>query len=98
MNQLEPKKISPDGSKMKIEWNDGSVQFISYLDLREKCPCAVCVDEMTGRQVLIRTDLSPDVKPLGVEGIGNYAISVRWSDGHSTGIYHFDRLRAFGNS
>ena len=26
--------------------------------------------------------------------VGRYAVRIRWSDGHSTGIYPFDRLRA----
>jgi DUF971 family protein len=25
--------------------------------------------------------------------VGNYAIGIRWSDGHETGIYSFERLR-----
>ena len=29
-----------------------------------------------------------------VHRIGNYALSFEWSDGHSTGIYAFDSLRA----
>jgi len=28
--------------------------------------------------------------------VGNYAITINWNDGHSTGIYSFERLRAFG--
>jgi len=33
------------------------------------------------------------VKPLGLQLVGNYAITIQWSDGHSTGIYAFDKLR-----
>jgi DUF971 family protein len=28
-----------------------------------------------------------------VSPVGNYAISIAWSDAHSTGIYRFDFLR-----
>jgi DUF971 family protein len=33
------------------------------------------------------------VVALEIQPVGNYAISIRWSDGHSTGIYRFDYLR-----
>jgi len=31
-----------------------------------------------------------------ISSIGNYAITISWNDGHSTGIYAFELLRAFG--
>jgi DUF971 family protein len=30
---------------------------------------------------------------VGVNIVGRYAVQIDWSDGHSTGMYHFDRLR-----
>jgi ATP-binding protein involved in chromosome partitioning len=36
------------------------------------------------------------VIPRTITSVGNYAIQVNWSDGHSTGIYSFESLRAFG--
>ena len=29
-----------------------------------------------------------------IRGVGNYAIELRWHDGHSTGIYTYDYLRS----
>ena len=34
-----------------------------------------------------------DLTQSGVELVGNYAISIRFSDGHQTGIYPFRMLR-----
>jgi DUF971 family protein len=34
-----------------------------------------------------------DVKILDAAGVGGYAVQFRFSDGHETGIYSFDRLR-----
>ena len=35
----------------------------------------------------------PNVKILKVSSVGNYAIRILFSDGHSTGIYSWDYLR-----
>jgi DUF971 family protein len=32
------------------------------------------------------------VRPVSVELVGAYGIRIHWSDGHSTGIYTFERL------
>ena len=34
-----------------------------------------------------------DVHPLKITLVGRYAMTIRWSDGHHTGIYAFDFLR-----
>ena len=33
------------------------------------------------------------VRAKRIELVGQYAISIEWSDGHSTGIYNFRDLR-----
>ena len=33
------------------------------------------------------------MEPESIAPVGNYAISIVWSDRHSTGIYRFDFLR-----
>jgi DUF971 family protein len=33
------------------------------------------------------------VTAQGIELVGQYAMAVRWSDGHTTGIYNFRDLR-----
>ena len=60
--------------------------------LRLQCPCAHCVDEMTGRRVLQESSIPQDVHPVAVVPVGRYAIQLRWSDGHSTGIYTWEKL------
>jgi DUF971 family protein len=32
-----------------------------------------------------------------IEQVGNYALGLTWSDGHSTGIYSFRYLRSLGD-
>ena len=79
---------------VKIVWQDGHVSVYPARALRLACPCAGCVDEMTGAIRVIATSVPQDVHPLKIDVVGRYAISITWSDGHTTGIYSFERLRA----
>lgn len=88
-----PRRIEPHSpTEILVEWSDSQLYSLPYLELRYQCPCASCVDELTGRRVLKKEDVRPDVRPVKVEQVGRYAIRVAWSDGHSTGMYPFDRL------
>ncbi|MBI5868323.1 MAG: DUF971 domain-containing protein, partial [candidate division Zixibacteria bacterium] len=60
--------------------------------LRHSCPCAGCVEEMTGRVMVTDSDVPEDVHPLSIHAVGRYAIQIDWSDGHNTGIYTWERL------
>ena len=42
------------------------------------------------------TQIPENIAPVEVSPVGNYALSIIWSDGHSTGIYSWQTLRAIG--
>jgi ATP-binding protein involved in chromosome partitioning len=79
--------------ELGIVWDDEHESYFPGHDLRCSCGCAKCVDETTGRKVLEDDRVPKDVHVTEVHPVGNYGISVRWSDGHETGIYTFARLR-----
>jgi DUF971 family protein len=85
-------KIAPSDAQILMQFDTGEEFKVSPIDLRFECPCATCVDEITGKRTLKRESLSLSVKPLKIEPVGRYGIVVKWSDGHNTGMYHFDRL------
>ncbi len=91
-----PLEIGPteDGSALRILWKDEHESVWLPRDLRMACPCAGCVDEFTGKKIISEAGVQEGVYPLTIEYVGNYAIQFSWSDGHSTGIYSFDLLRA----
>ena len=75
-----------------ITWKDGKQTLFPARFLRLACPCAACVEEMTGRKILDESTVPEDVHPLSIVPVGRYAIQIQWSDGHNTGIYTWDRL------
>ena len=54
----------------------------------------MCIEETSGRALLEPATVPPQVQAKQIELIGQYAILIQWSDGHSTGIYNFRELRA----
>lgn len=93
-----PREIGPtaDGSALRIVWEDGAETVHPPHALRAACPCAQCVDEMTGRRILRPEDVDPGVYPLAIHYVGRYALQFVWSDGHDTGFYPFEYLRRLG--
>ena len=77
---------------VKIRWHDGTEVVYPARFLRLECPCAMCVDELTGVKRLQDSSIPEDVHPAGIDPIGRYAIQIFWSDGHNTGIYTWERL------
>ena len=78
---------------VKIRWDDGRESVHAARALRLACPCAACVDEMTGHVRLIASSIAETVHPVKITVVGRYAIAIHWSDGHNTGIYSFELLR-----
>ncbi len=78
---------------LTIEWRDGVVGHYPYVFLRDACPCATCVDELTGEKVLDPKSIPADIRIHKADYVGNYALRIQWSDGHDTGLYAFSYLR-----
>jgi len=85
-----------DTRTMSILWQDGQQNDLDVRDVRLGCRCALCVEEMSGRKLLDPANIRPDVAPRMIHSVGNYAITINWNDGHSTGIYSFELLRNIG--
>ena len=91
---IVPLEIGRSGAAdVKILWHDRHESVYPARALRLACPCAGCVDEVTGEKRLVDGSVPVDVHPLNIQVVGRYAVAIRWSDGHDTGIYTFERLR-----
>jgi DUF971 family protein len=84
--------VTADGA-LRILWPGGPEVTVPPARLRDLCPCAGCVEEGTGRKILDPATIPADIRPLEIHSVGNYAIQIHWSDGHSTGIYTWQSLR-----
>jgi len=90
------------GAGVDIVWADGHGSHYDFAYLREQCPCAMCDDERRKKENLAHVDSGPGaVLPLfkprptarAAKAVGNYALQIDFSDGHTTGIYSYDYLR-----
>ena len=94
-DRITPAEIRQAGPRaLSIRWRDGVESVFGVRELRLACACAHCVDEWTGAYKLDPASVPEDVQPRKITSVGRYAIQIAWSDGHDTGIYAFDRLRA----
>ena|SRR5581483_3386528 len=81
---------------LRVRWDDGVETMLTARELRLGCPCAGCVEEWSGRRTVEPDQIPEDVHLTALEPVGNYAVSIAFSDGHSTGIYSWKTLRALG--
>ena len=90
------------GAGVDITWADGHTSHFDFPFLRDHCPCATCNDERAKRESLAAMNLptspllpmyKPKTKARAAKSLGNYALQIEFTDGHSTGIYSYDFLR-----
>ncbi len=78
---------------VKITWEDNTISEISFTDLRQACKCAYCVDEITNKPLLRPENIPQNISIEEINYLGHYAVSIVWSDGHSSSIYPWDYLK-----
>lgn len=81
---------------LEIDWKDGHTSAYDVRHLRLACRCARCVEELTGRPLLVEENVPADVRPVRITPVGRYAVQIAWTDHHDSGIYTFEYLRELG--
>ncbi|MCB1178190.1 MAG: DUF971 domain-containing protein [Leptospiraceae bacterium] len=89
-----PGEIFHDTKNLTITWKDGFKSVFDLLSLRKNCPCATCRGGHGGK-IGAATGHITEISLLSWKKVGRYAINIVWSDYHDTGIYTYDKLRAF---
>jgi ATP-binding protein involved in chromosome partitioning len=104
---LLPREIKRRGTDgLDITWSDGEVQGLSSTTLRQLCPCAECKEKRGDSSHakplspkkralrIVESSIDEELRLTQVWAVGNYAIGMRWGDGHDSGIYTFEYLRS----
>lgn len=87
-------RLSPDKTMLRIAFGDDGAFEIDAELLRVKSPSA----EVRGHTEAERKTVGGkrNVAITAVEPVGNYAVRLRFSDGHDTGIYSWAYLHDLG--
>jgi DUF971 family protein len=64
---------------------------------RMSCRCALCVNEVTGENMIDGDSVPLTVEPILIQHKGNYAVEVKWSDGHES-IFPYDAIPAIAQA
>lgn len=97
-NYLVPVSFLLDEEKRQLilTWSDEHESLHNWETLRWACPCAWCAGEggqpgmLQSRQSLTSEETTLD----NLQPVGRYGLTPIWEDGHKTGIYTFEKLRA----
>jgi DUF971 family protein len=81
-------------NRLEVDWDDGVTSRYEGAYLRFVCPCAACRGHGPGQVPEPRWEDVKDVRMTGAEAVGTYALRVGLSDGHASGIYSWEFLRA----
>ena len=84
-------KLKQEEGMLYVTWSDEHLSPFTLAYIRGWCPCAKCQGHFTTE---LHYQESVNLTLLDVTPVGNYGMQLSWGDGHSTGIYSFDEVRA----
>ncbi|RAP32222.1 hypothetical protein DID76_01050 [Candidatus Marinamargulisbacteria bacterium SCGC AG-414-C22] len=77
-----------------IQFNDLPELIINPKTLRLACQSALNRDEFSDELLIDPASIPDDIHPLSMNPVGNYALGINWSDGHSS-LYPYSQLRQY---
>lgn len=106
-----PSEITRDAKTgLTISWRDGTTSTISTEALRKQCPCAACKElrgdsshskPLTTKKrglAIIQNTIEEELDLKEIWSVGQYALGMKWGDGHDSGIYPFSLLFELGRA
>ena len=100
---MKPVSITANREKkdLTVIWDDEHTSLYPFPLLRAGCPCAECRgghDKMSDSPdpSVFNSNLtdSPATRLTNLFPVGSYGIAPVWEDGHDSGIYRWEYLRA----
>lgn len=90
-------RVHKERRLLELVWDAAETSFLPFQLVRQSCRCASCVDEFTGRQILDPASVPEDLGLLEAGLAGNYALRIRWSDNHDSGLFTWNHLRSISD-
>ena len=87
-------RLTAGRATLKLSFNDGTASELSAELLRVESPSAEVKGHGPGQETLVSGKRK--VLISAIEPVGNYAVRLTFSDGHSTGIYTWTYLAKLG--
>ena len=78
--------------ELHVEFEDGVTGAIAYRRRREESPSAEVRGHGSGPKP-VQPPVPDDISVIGAEPVGRYAVRIRFSDGHDSGLYTWKFLR-----
>lgn len=88
-------KIFNRKNHLEIQTSNGETISLDAVQLRKLCPCSLCKTQKkteTTKSLRIIDSVIDSCEIVALQPVGNYALKIVFSDGHSSGIYSFDYL------
>jgi len=87
-------RLSPDKARLTVEYDSGERFVLTAEYLRVESPSA----EVQGHGAAQKKIVSgkEQVRIAALEPVGNYAVRIRFDDGHDTGLFSWDYLHELG--
>ena len=87
-------RLNRQKTQLTVEYDSGERFVLPAEYLRVESPSAEVQGHGAGqKQIVIGKE---DVTILGLEPVGNYAVRIRFDDGHDTGLFSWDYLHELG--
>jgi DUF971 family protein len=87
-------RVKSAEKRLEIDFDDGRNFALPAELLRVESPSAEVQGHGPGGKTLVPGKRNVGI--MGVDAVGNYAIRIRFDDGHDTGIFSWTYLRELG--
>ncbi len=87
---------SDNGRRLEVVYDDGVAVQLSAERLRVESPSAEVQGHSPSQRKIVTG--KENVRIVGIEPVGHYAIKIVFDDGHDSGLYTWDYLRELAAS
>ena len=87
-------RLNRQKTQLTVEYDSGERFVLPAEYLRVESPSAEVQGHGAGQKQIVMG--KEDVTILGLEPVGNYAVRIRFDDGHDTGLFSWDYLHELG--